>query len=508
MTRLLGLLLALTAFSPRSRGEEPPDPLAKAKAATVLVKWSNGRSGYPATGVVLSSANGEARILTFRCKYAERRTPSPLANGGGSAEVTLDAAGTHPARVVGADPETGLCVLMVNGLKRPVPIMPVADDLPEAGDPVVMLQSRPAADQTKAAIGFKEIELELGQLPREGAAVRGLSLTDPKTRRDHSQSDDGCPVLDAKGNLVALAGLRPDSAKSDVWAATDFRTALRFRPVSAEMSMRTVHEGKVTVLVRAEFFDPLGGGATPELLYADERTSGDGPPAANSRSFPKMKNAYSTPFKMDGNVGLAEFEVPLPEKESAFRFQVAYSPVKGETWFSPPFLRYVARPTLAVYPAGAAPPGTLFGGLIPPGYQSKSPATAPVVVKPPFDPRPAMPKDDFPARPFDPKSPDAAKPPGAVAGADYAAVADPKPVKHQIGLGTAAAMCWSADGKALYHLDGAGVVRRFAYPSMKEEAKVEGADPRGWLTCSKLGPVLTVPSAGEIRLPRPRDAQD
>jgi hypothetical protein len=61
-------------------------------------------------------------------------------------------------------------------------------------------------------------------------------------------------------------------------------------------------------------------------------------------------------------------------------------------------------------------------------------------------------------------------------------------------------LCWARDGKAFYHLDGKGTVRRVSFPNFKEEASLETGKKCGWLSVSAEGVVLTVNEAQEMWL--------
>jgi serine protease Do len=81
------------------------------------------------------------------------------------------------------------------------------------------------------------------------------------------------------------------------------------------------------------------------------------------------------------------------------------------------------------------------------------------------------------------------------------AVGDLKVTALALGRGQApGCLCWSKDGKAFYHLDGVGTVRRVGYPSFKEEAGLETGKKCGWVSVSAEGVVLTVTGAQEMWL--------
>jgi hypothetical protein len=74
-----------------------------------------------------------------------------------------------------------------------------------------------------------------------------------------------------------------------------------------------------------------------------------------------------------------------------------------------------------------------------------------------------------------------------------------RPLILGVGQGPAC-LCWSKDGRAFYHLDGTGTVRRISFPEFKEEAALPTAKKCGWLSTSAQGVVLTVNDAQEMWL--------
>jgi S1-C subfamily serine protease len=63
-----------------------------------------------------------------------------------------------------------------------------------------------------------------------------------------------------------------------------------------------------------------------------------------------------------------------------------------------------------------------------------------------------------------------------------------------------ACLCWSADAKAFYHLDGVGTVRRMSFPDVKEQAVQATGKKCNWLNVSAEGVVLTVAESKELWL--------
>lgn len=62
-----------------------------------------------------------------------------------------------------------------------------------------------------------------------------------------------------------------------------------------------------------------------------------------------------------------------------------------------------------------------------------------------------------------------------------------------IGSGVApACLCWAADAKSFYHLDGKGIVRRVSFPGFKVEAMLDPGASGEWLSLSALGPILSL----------------
>jgi hypothetical protein len=113
-------------------------------------------------------------------------------------------------------------------------------------------------------------------------------------------------------------------------------------------------------------------------------------------------------------------------------------------------------------------------------------------------PRSPAPVPPTPGKPVTPPDP---KPGGLGITVKAEAVGDLQVKALALGTGQGpACLCWSKDGKAFYHLDGAGTVRRVGYPDFKEEASLATGKKCGWLSVSAEGVVLTVTEAQEMWL--------
>ncbi len=182
MRTILTLLALFLAGPPALAQEAAPDPVAKARSATVQIV------GYDKQGKVLRSWSGffissEGDLITRRIMLL-----------GASKAVAKTADGReHPiATVVAEDKDTGTVQVRVEQVQGSQPFLEVGLALPEVGSRVTMVGS-PAKS---------------GQIVRQ-AIVMAILDAPPwgKIFQVSSAVSSGDPVIDAAGNVIGVAGI-------------------------------------------------------------------------------------------------------------------------------------------------------------------------------------------------------------------------------------------------------------------------------------------------------------
>src|SRR5262249_12513525 len=208
-----------------------------------------------------------------------------------------------------------------------------------------------------------------------------------------------------------------------------------------------VENGTAEIEVKVNFIDPLNKILKASVLAAPAEPVHQPPKADKDGKYPPLPNAQRVDLKIENQVGVGTIILKSDKKgQVSYHFQPAY--VRGDQ-------------TL-IHTAAGRPQSINFGGVAS------------------VEPR----KKDT-VRKKDPVTPIKAGPVENISNFKVRSLSG--------GPGKApACLCWSEDGKAFYDLDSTGIVRRFSYPELVEEASNDIDRSCGWISVSSEGLVATV----------------
>jgi len=435
-------LLCLAALSP-ARAQLPPDLLGKLKAATVFVKVQAGPLRGSGSGFVFS-VDGKAALIATN----EHVVVAPFRAGQPAVvDVVFDSGRqterTARATVVALDAERDLAVLRVADVA----------DLPAP----LAFQKRPDLHET---MGVYILGYPFGDRLTEGknpavtigkGSVSSLRedgqgrLKAVQVDGDVNPGNSGGPVVDEKGNLVGVAVAAVRGTRIGLAVPTaELTRLLGGRVGDVTLAVVKAADGVADVAVEVALLDPLNKIKGVSVLVAGADAAKGMKPGPDG-SFPPLPGGKEFPLKVDGQKATGVVQVPSGGRSVE---KVAVQPA------------FVNADKETVRAAPASPFAVDFV------------KAAPVAI------------------------------PAGIEGAGEAGpVGDLLVASRQIGEGAAKnTMCWAADAKSFYHLDGAGTLRRVSFPGLEVEATRATGKRCSRVTVSSRGPILTHEEGGEAWL--------
>jgi hypothetical protein len=481
LTILFGLSLVL---SPAPAGALPPDKpappaqpggipvatLKAIKAATVFVKMEflapGLRRTLPASGsgFVLLVEGKTAYVVTnhhvvgvtseFR-RLRPAGPPTLVFHSGTAREQTIRAI------VVASDPSRDLAILRVSGVKdlpRPIvldPKLELVETMP------VFLFGFPFGKALSVEGGNPAITVGRGSVSsiREDryGRVRRVQIDG-----DLNPGNSGGPVVDSRGRLVGIAVAKFTGTRIGMAIPVrDLSEMLLGRVAGIGFTLVRVDKDKAQVRVEAPLIDPLHKMKEVALYYRPGERGKDALRPDRTGHWPMLPEATRVALTIKDGKAVGSFTVPAKEAgKLPLTFQTSYVNAEGKAIHTQPGLYVVdfGRPaTAASLPPGKAPEPRASSGSL----EGLSRAVGDLKVRE--------------------VSADVQKAP--------------------------ACLCWSADAKAFYLLDGRGVLRRIAWPALKEERRLETGHSCSWLSLSAEGLLLTVADLQQVWLLDPNTLQ-
>lgn len=475
------ILVALIAFVPTvaiAQERLSSDVLKATKAATVLVKVKEKQSLTErfGSGFVLRSDAGVVWIVTNE-QIVQPQTnntrlrpsspglrpltappPSDLAtvsvvfdSGRGSERVA-------PVAMFATDSSLGLALLRIEKLKDPPKPIPLDEKIEISETMPIFAFGYPLGaeapdDRTNPAVTICKRSVSSIRENQSGRPIR--VQIDGELNVGYA----GGPVIDAQGNLVGVAISK--LVRTQFGSAIPFTAVIppaeisellngRCSGVNVETLEVDNEKGTAEARIEVTFADPLGKVTKPFILFAHSDE--------------------------------------LQEQPKADKKNGVWPPLPGSKEFALKMADGKAVGTIAINIKGKAAPRV----TIQPGYSTQS---GDVVYCEPTEPYPLALRPNQPVR-----SKIAAKPePDSTP--TNAKVGAMKATPHTIGtLGGVGQIVWAIDGKAFYHLEKKGTLRRIAYPSYKEEVVAEFETECAWLGVSAEGVVVSVPYKQELQV--------
>jgi hypothetical protein len=435
----------------------PPEVLADLKAATVFVKVKYGRVQGSGSGFLMM-ANKDTALIVTNNHVVE---PPPGFKGLNQEIDVVFHSGRRnetvvPAEVVAADAERDLAILRarkVQNLPKPIDLsqkFKLMETMPiymlgfPFGAALSTTEGNPAATIGKGTIS------SLRENDRGEISVIQID-------GDLNPGNSGGPVVDGKGRLVGISVAKIRGTHIGLVIPARHLSELLLGQVT-EVSVRTVRvaNGEAEVEIQLHLMDPLNKIQKAAVRVLDaQRFAGPEPRDKDGWPLP-LPGAQEFELKVGNQEAWATIKLKSPEKRGSFFVQPVFTHVDNTVHYAP-----AGEP----HPIGFA--ATISGG-------KKEPKALPT------------------------PAPSAA---GSIAAGSAQEVGDLKVRSIVIGSGVApACLCWAADAKSFYHLDGAGVVRRISYPDFKEEAALNTVKKGTWLSLSSLGLVVTVSGPQEAWL--------
>ena len=422
--------------------------LTKIKSATVFIKVSAGPVQMTGTGFLIQVDGDTGLIVTNEHVLTPpkelKNLPPPrfevIFNSGRKTEISF------PAEVVSADGDRDLAILRVKNAKN----LPKPLDLSQKVDLVetmpVYLFGFPFGTSLSTTKGNPAITIGKGGVSSLRENERG-EISVIQIDGDLNPGNSGGPVVDSKGRLVGIAVAKLQGTNIGMAIPARMLSELFNGRVSGMVTrVVKVENGTAEIEVKVRFIDPLNKIPKASVLVAPAEAIGQLPKADKDGKFPPLPNAQTLVLKIENQVGVGTIILKSDKKGPVnYHFQPAY--VKGDQTLT--------------HTAAGRPQSIIFGGV--------------ASVEPKKDP---IPKSD-PATPI-------------IAG-PVENIGDFKVRSLSGGPGKApACLCWSVDGKAFYDLDSTGIVRRFSYPQLVEEASNAIGLRCSWISMSSEGLIATV----------------
>jgi S1-C subfamily serine protease len=457
----LAALLLCLAWAPRASagGGIPTKTLKDVKAATVFVKVPlgipGGKRGFGTGSGFVMKVDGETGYVVTNHHVVFPSVPKVTREGpillvfwsGTRKERTV------PAEVVATDPSRDLAILRVKGFKDlPTPLpMDAKVEVSETmtvyafgfpfGQALSLTKGNPAMTVGKGSVSSIR-ENELGQVAR--IQIDG----------DLNPGNSGGPVVDIKGRLIGVAVAKVKGTRIGmVIPADSLAQMLQGRVGGIAFALLKVEEGVAYVRAQAHLIDPMTKIKAVALHLL--RTPLPGKPAPDKEGrWALLPSAGKVEMKVLGQGAVAGLRVNFKVKGKVpLVFQLGYLNGEGKTVYTPPHVHFLDLQ----------------------GTEAK------VVRRP-------LPKE----------------PPVKVTGRSLAgAKQDLKELAVTEltlkGEGAPRCLCWSADGKAFFHLEAdKGLVRRVSFPDLREERVLEVGRRCSWLSVSARGLLVTVAEGEEV----------
>jgi S1-C subfamily serine protease len=439
---LIAVLFLFGLVAPLCGDAIPIEVLTKIKAATVFVKAKAGPLEWSGSGFVFQVDGKTALIATN-----EHVAVSPRKGGApATVDVVFDSGRKNErvlrAEVLATDPDRDLAVLRV----KEVADLPAPISFSEKLELVETLPVLTFGFPFGAALGTE------GKNPAITVGKGSVSsLREDKNGRlkgvqidgGLNPGNSGGPVVDEKGRLVgvAVAGVRGTQIGLAIPAA-ELTGLLRGRVASVSMATVNAVDGVAEVRVEIQFIDPLNKITKASVLFAPTDSLKEPIKIGENDVWPAMPGAQEVELKIEGQKATGVLKLPSGGK-SVVRYSVQPVFVNGD------------KTVMRTQPA--RPHSIDFVRAVP-----------------------------------------VPEPKGIEGAGKVQDIGDVKVKPVQVGSGIApACLCWSADGKSFYHLDGKGTVRRIAFPDMSVEGALETDKKCTWLTVSAQGPIVTVADTQE-----------
>ena len=459
---MVALTLVFSTFTGFAAADEaiPVDVLNHIKANTVFLKVRTGRLEVSGTGFLVQVDKDTSLIVTNEHVVVtpkDLRLPpvqiTAVFNSGRKNELSF------PVEIVAADELSDLAILRIKNPKD----LPKPLDLSQKAEltetmPIYMF-GFPFGQALSTNKGHPNITIGKGSVSSLRENDRG-QISVIQIDGDINAGNSGGPVVDKAGRLIGIAVAKVRGTNIGM-AVPAGQLADMFNGRISSLSQRVVkvEDGVAEVEVMVKFIDPLKKFTKVSVLVSPSETvRGLLKPDASGK-FAPMPNAQTVDLVVENQIATGKVILKSNVKVlRSYNFQAAYMK-DGKS---------------LTYTDASAAHSVNFG---PKSVAIKRPDTPPIKINP-GDP-----------------------PPVSLNGGKIRSVT--------VGNGQApACMCWSDDGKAFFHLDGTGVVRRFSYPEMVEVAKNAIGRKCSWISMSSLGLVATVCDAQEAWVLDPKTLQE
>ena len=465
------LWFALAAPAGRADDAIPAKTLAELKAATVFIKVETARAAASGSGFVIRVDDDTALIVTN-----EHVVVPPRALGAvGRIEVVFNSGRPKDERVVvaellAADASRDLAVLRVKGVKGLAGAIDLSKKAAVTETSTVFALGFPFGTALSTGKGNPAVTIGKGtvsSLREDDAGEVSVVQIDG----DINPGNSGGPVVDAQGRLVGVAVAKVTGTRIGLAIPPAELTRMldgRIGGVTTRVSK--AEAGAVEVDVTFRFIDPLGKVSKAGVRIA-RKTPGEADPTGKARDRKPLPKADEFPLTVDAAGQKATATIPLKSDDRGF----------AEYWVQPVYTNgakagvLVSPVTLRVDFSGRA-------AIVPPKVTPGSGTPTPI------------PAGSVPEPKLTGKLTTAAADAGDLKATKIMTGA---PDERPGGYYPPACMTWTPDAKAFYHLDAAGTVRRITYPELKEDAALATGRKCGWMSLSKVGPVVTVTDAQE-----------
>ncbi|MBL8796723.1 MAG: trypsin-like peptidase domain-containing protein [Planctomycetia bacterium] len=451
--------LAVLSLSVVSRADAAlkAETLTALKAATVYVQVDfyspgNGPVTSTASGFLIKAEGETGYVLT------NRHTVTPPAQHFLAAPpLVVFASGTKEektarAEVIITDPVRDLAILRVTGCKGlPKPLDPAVVAMPAEtmsvfslgfplGEALAPARTRPTVSVTKSDVS------NVRRNERDEVAAVQL---DRELQKGHS----GGPVVDAQGKLVGVVlGKLREAPITLVLGAPEIQRMLHGRVAAAGIGPLRVAAGQAELQATVDLIDPLRQVRNLAVHYVRADTLKEKPQPDKDGIWSLLPQTQRLDLSVNHHQK-ARRTFPLEAKDAravTYLMQTTYVNGDGQSVVTPPGAFVVDFGRAADY---TRPP--------------QLPAQRPDV--------------DL-------------RGPGRKAGAQT--VTELKLDSRH----TLRCLTWSADGQAFFTLDEAGVLRRIAAATLREEARLEIGRQCSWLSLSAAGLLVTVRELQQVWL--------
>jgi hypothetical protein len=477
----LGLLLVLPLMV-RADEPIPQEMLQHLKAATVFVKVRLGELQGSGSGFLMMAEGTTGLIVTNDHVVS---VPAELRRrlGNPSVQVVFHSGRKNElvarAEILATDPVRDLAVLRVKDVQDLPKPLNHTEKVTLVETMGVYVLGFPFGEILSTSKGNPAITIGKGTVSSIREDDRG-ELKVVQIDGDLNPGNSGGPVVDAKGRLIGVAVAKVRGTNIGLAIPTGELTKMLNGRLGG-LSLRTLKttDEALELQVELKFIDPLEKITKATVLVAPYDAAKERPKADEAGNWPPLSDAQTVELKIGEQKGMGTFTFKMKTKGTAvILLQPIYTTGEGRTHYAQP-VKHTANVGKALTAGGAAEGDPDRGGMDrPPPARGTSPRGA---------------REASRARPKP------ANLPTKIAGGPPKPLGDPVITPVPLGSGQGpACLCWSADGKAFYHLDGEGTVRRVSFPELKEEKALDTGKKCSWLSVSARGPLLTVTDAQEM----------